>query len=138
MHDAERLHIALGVIFNPAKDKVLIARRPEHVHQGGLWEFPGGKLAHAENAEDALKRELSEELGLLLRQAKPLICFEHDYPALKVRLDVWTVEEWQGEPHAKEGQKIEWVTTFQLKEREFPAANRRILSAISRLHANAT
>ena len=59
-----RLHIAVGVIFSHEKDKVLIAKRPDNVHQGGLWEFPGGKCQDGEDVVLALRRELFEELNL--------------------------------------------------------------------------
>ena len=61
---ADAVHVAVGVIFNPQQDHILIAKRPQHLHQGGLWEFPGGKVSLGETVEQALKRELYEELGI--------------------------------------------------------------------------
>ena len=64
------MHVAAAAIFD-AQGRVLIARRPEHVHQGGLWEFPGGKLEADETVEVALRRELREEVGIEIVSARP-------------------------------------------------------------------
>ena len=86
------MHVAVGVIISP-DDRVLIAKRASHQHQGGLWEFPGGKLEAGESVAAALCRELSEELDLLVDQRllKPLMQVSHDYPDKSVVLDVWWV-----------------------------------------------
>jgi 8-oxo-dGTP diphosphatase len=126
----ERMHIAVGIIFNPEKDKVLIARRPDNVHQGGLWEFPGGKCQDGEDVVRALKRELFEELNLVIDSYHSLLCINHDYPEQQVKLDVWSVFDWHGEVHGKEGQAIEWVAISQLSRRSFPQANVDIIEAL--------
>ena len=84
----KRLHVAAGVIRG-ADGHVLIAKRPLDKHQGGLWEFPGGKVEEGETAEAALARELAEELGIAVIAARPLIQVRHDYPDKQVLLDVW-------------------------------------------------
>lgn len=126
----ERLHIAVGVIFNQQKDKVLIARRPDNVHQGGLWEFPGGKCQADEDVVTALKRELLEELNLMVDICQPLISINHDYPQQQVNLDVWSVLDWHGDIYGKEGQAIEWVAISQLSQRHFPPANKQIINLV--------
>jgi 8-oxo-dGTP diphosphatase len=98
-------------------------------HQGGLWEFPGGKVEHGEDARTALARELHEELGIVVQDARPLITVRHEYPDKAVLLDVWRVSAFGGEPHGREGQPIEWVSPQELPDRGFPAANRPIVSA---------
>jgi 8-oxo-dGTP diphosphatase len=124
----KRIHVAAAVIRR--KDGcILIARRPEHLHQGGLWEFPGGKLEEGESVRAALQRELHEELGIHITQARPLLKISHDYPDKQVLLDVWEVSAFSGEPHGIEGQPLAWVTPRQLPEYEFPAANQPILAA---------
>lgn len=125
-----RLHIAVGVIFNQNKDSVLIAKRPESKHQGGLWEFPGGKCKANEDVVSALKRELFEELNLVVNTCCPLTHIEHDYQDQKVHLDVWSVTDWQGEIFGKEGQLVEWLDISLLGQRSFPAANTAIIEAI--------
>lgn len=126
----ERLHIAVGVIFNQQKDRVLIARRPANVHQGGLWEFPGGKCHADEDVVTALKRELLEELNLMVDICQPLISINHDYPQQQVKLDVWSVLDWHGDIYGKEGQAIEWVAVSQLSQRQFPPANKQIINLV--------
>ena len=126
----ERLHIAVGVILNDDQDQVLLAKRPGHVHQGGLWEFPGGKCREREDVQDALKRELEEELGLQVDRAEAFLQVEHDYPELSVLLDVWRVVSWHGSVAGREGQKLEWVRLECLDQRAFPKANDAIVRAI--------
>ena len=123
------VHVAVGVIEDSA-GRILIARRPAHVHQGGLWEFPGGKVAQGEEVISALHRELLEELGIEVRRTRPLITIKHDYGDKLVYLDVHRVSDFQGEAHGKEGQPIKWVTISELNALEFPAANRGIINAI--------
>lgn len=124
-----QLHIAVGVIVND-RAEVLVARRSSDRHQGGLWEFPGGKVEVGENVREGLARELHEELNLVVERARPLIRIRHDYPEYPVLLDVWRVDRWQGEIFGREGQPIEWLPVERLHERDFPAANRTIISAL--------
>ena len=82
------LRVVAAVIHNP-RGEILIARRPLHKHQGGLWEFPGGKIEDGEEAAQALIRELQEELGITPTAFRPLLTVEHHYPDKSVRLEVW-------------------------------------------------
>ena len=122
------LHVAAAVISN-ADGEILIARRADHLHQGGLWEFPGGKIEGGEKVSQALQRELHEELGIDICAASPLIRIHHDYPDRRVLLDVWRVYRFTGEAHGREGQPIAWVSPGQLDDYEFPAANTAIVTA---------
>ena len=124
----EVIHVAAGVIVNP-EGKVLIARRPDHVHQGGLWEFPGGKLELDEPVEEALKRELHEELGIDIQLAHPLIRIHHDYSDKSVLLDVWKITAFASNAHGKEGQPIKWVKPEELGQFSFPEANKPVITA---------
>ncbi|WP_439852570.1 Nudix family hydrolase [Pseudomonas syringae] len=124
----KRVHVAAAVIRG-ADDKVLIARRADSQHQGGLWEFPGGKVEAGETVEAALARELQEELGIVVTAARPLIKVRHDYPDKQVLLDVWEVSAFTGEPHGAEGQPLAWATPRELASYEFPAANQPIVAA---------
>jgi len=108
----------------------LIAKRAEHLHQGGLWEFPGGKVEHGEATRDALTRELHEEIGIDVVDARPLIRISHDYSDKSVLLDVWKVTAFSGEAHGKEGQPIVWVKTDELDNYDFPTANTPIINAL--------
>ena len=123
------LQVAVGVVTN-ARGEVLIAYRPESVHQSNRWEFPGGKLEWGETAEGALIRELKEELGLTVKGARPLIAINHQYSDLRVKLWVWTVDEFVGSVCSNEGQVIRWVPVEALKHYSFPAANNAIINAV--------
>jgi mutator protein MutT len=124
----KRIHVAAAVIRDDA-GKILIARRADTQHQGGLWEFPGGKVEADESVETALARELHEELGIVVDAARPLIKVRHDYPDKQVLLDVWEVSAFTGQPHGAEGQPLAWVTPRDLANYEFPAANQPIVAA---------
>ncbi len=124
----KRIHVAAAVIRG-ADGRILIARRPDDKHQGGLWEFPGGKVEADESVEQALARELDEELGIRPSAARPLLQVRHDYPDKQVLLDVWDVSAFTGEPHGAEGQPLAWVAPDRLGDYQFPAANRPIVAA---------
>lgn len=126
---AEPLHIAVGVIRNENND-VLIAQRPSDLHQGGLWEFPGGKVEAGESVYEALARELLEELNLHVELARPLLRVRHTYPEYPVLLDVWQIDGWYGDVYGREGQPIEWRAVRHLRERDFPSANQAIIRAL--------
>ncbi|PPD23725.1 MAG: DNA mismatch repair protein MutT [Methylobacter sp.] len=123
------LQVAAGVVRD-AQGRVLIARRPAKVHQGGLWEFPGGKLEPGESVQQALVRELHEEVGIDVLGIKPLICIKHEYPDLAVQLHVFWVDGFSGQAHGREGQPFAWVTPQELDKYRFPAANRAIVNAV--------
>src|SRR6478752_215306 len=104
----QRVHVAVGVITNN-RQEVLIAKRAVHLHQGGFWEFPGGKVEKNETVQQALSRELHEELGINVEVARPFIKITHDYPDKSVLLDVWLVEQFTGQPQSRESQPLLWV-----------------------------
>lgn len=124
------IHVAVGVIFGP-DGRVLIAKRPQSAHQGGLWEFPGGKVEAGESVELALTRELQEELSIFVTSCKPLIQIRHHYPDKSVLLDVYKVLDFTGVPRGAEGQPTKWVSSHELTQYEFPAANKPIITATS-------
>jgi 8-oxo-dGTP diphosphatase len=126
------LHVTVAVIIN-TKQEVLIALRQVHQHQGGLWEFPGGKVEAGEATCDALKREIKEELDLAVVSARPLLEVTHDYDDKSVLLDVWYVSEYAGEARGVEGQTIRWCAVSDLDTVNFPEANKTIINAINAL-----
>lgn len=123
------IHVAAGVILG-ADGAVLLALRPQHKHQGGLWEFPGGKVEPGESVQAALARELLEELDLQVLASEPLLVTDHDYGDKQVRLDVWLVTRHAGTPRGREGQALAWVPLAALPQHAFPAANLPIVSAL--------
>ena len=122
------LHVAVGVVRD-SEGRVLLTERHQHAHQGGLWEFPGGKLEAGETVVHALQRELREEVGIEVQAARPLIKIKHRYPDLSVLLDVWRVDSFTGVATAHEGQAMRWVEPNQLNDYTFPAANLPIITA---------
>ncbi|WP_271273546.1 Nudix family hydrolase [Aliamphritea hakodatensis] len=127
----ELIHVAAAAIFNP-EGQVLLALRSKKQHQGGLWEFPGGKVEAGELVRDALARELEEELGIRIDQmsTRPLIQVPYHYPDKSVLLDVFKVSGFSGVPHGAEGQPLEWVNIADLDKYDFPAANTPIVNAL--------
>ena len=125
-----RVHVAAAAMISADQKHVLIARRPSNVDHGGLWEFPGGKLAPYETGLEGLKRELHEELGVEIVRAQPLIRVHHEYPDKHILLDVWQGHEFAGEPFGREGQAVRWVPMNELVNYPFPAANLPILRAV--------
>lgn len=112
--------------------RVLIARRHDQAHQGGLWEFPGGKVEAGESTPEALARELAEEVGLAAEADRmtPLTCLEFDYGDKVVRLDTWLCHHFSGEAKGLEGQPIRWVTLAELDDYAFPEANQTLIERL--------
>lgn len=123
------LRVAVGVIRNPAGE-VLVALRDTRLHQGGLWEFPGGKAAAGEDIGFALARELHEELGVCVERAEPWFIVRHAYPDRSVELHVWQVRAYTGEPYGREGQPVRWMLPAELDPAMFPAADLQIIDAL--------
>ena len=121
------IHVAVGVLFNAAGDILLTLRHP-HQHQGGLWEFPGGKVEAGETVLEALVREFQEEVQLQVSAAEAMLTIQHDYSDKRVLLDVWRIQEWEGEVYGSEGQRVSWVPLSALKDYPLPAANKGIVS----------
>ena len=121
--------VAVGVLIDSV-GRVLVTRRAPDAHQGGLWEFPGGKVEADETLLEALARELKEELGVSVQKTEALMILEHDYGDKQVSLDVHHVTHWSGEPRGLEGQPLAWQRPEQLRDWEFPAANRPILERL--------
>ncbi len=116
----KKIHVAVGVICNSQR-QILIAKRADHLHQGGLWEFPGGKLEEGEQPEQALARELKEELGIDVEPSDmaPITFLSHAYPEYDFHLmmPTWLIKQWQGEPINQPGehQAVKWVHPNDMK-----------------------
>lgn len=124
-----RIHVVAATLKDP-QGRVLIAQRPDQVHQGGRWEFPGGKLEPGETPAVALARELDEELGIRVLSSRPLIRIRHDYGNRQVLLDVYRVTGYAGDPQGREGQPIAWVHPDAMDPRVFPAADGPVITAL--------
>ena len=129
-----QVHVAVGVILD-GDERILLSRRADDAHQGGLWEFPGGKVEAGEALFEALRRELFEELDISVNSSEPLLQVGHDYGDKAVLLDVHLVRDFSGEASGREGQPLAWVDAAELAQYEFPAANRPIVEAVQKLLA---
>ncbi len=125
----KQVHVAVGVIVSGSE--FFLTRRHPNVHQGGKWEFPGGKVEADETVAQALHRELKEEVAIDVLSCMPLIEIAHDYGDKQVLLDVYLVDNFQGEPSAQEGQQQGWFALEQLTEIDFPQANKAIVERLN-------
>ena len=107
--DRKVVDVAVGVLVRPDGQFLLTSRPPGKVYEG-YWEFPGGKIEAGETVEEALRRELHEEIGITIGAAHPWRVEMVDYPHALVRLNFCKVFDWTGELHMKEGQRFAWQT----------------------------
>ncbi|MEM1188715.1 MAG: 8-oxo-dGTP diphosphatase MutT [Pseudomonadota bacterium] len=117
-------------VLRDEEGRILLTQRHADAHQGGLWEFPGGKREDGETIAAALARELREELAIELQSHARLLIVEHDYGDKRVRLDVHLVHEFGGDPVPCEGQPMRWVPVQELLEYAFPKANMPIVERL--------
>jgi 8-oxo-dGTP diphosphatase len=112
--------------------RVLIARRPEGKAMAGLWEFPGGKLHDGETPEQALQRELREELGIDTRQSclAPIAFASHAYEEFHLLMPLYVCRVWRGTVSAREGQELAWVRPVRLWDYEMPPADRPLVAML--------
>lgn len=112
--------------------RVLLAQRPPNKSMVGLWEFPGGKVEDGENPEDALIRELNEELGIDTWGSclAPLSFASHSYDDFHLLMPLFACRKWIGTPMAMEGQVLKWVSKNDLKNYAMPPADIPLIAAI--------
>lgn len=123
------IHVAAAVITD-VRGRILLARRTDGRDLAGLWEFPGGKREPGESPEQALVRELQEELGITVQVGPPLISVPQQYPDKRLCLDVRQVNAWQGIPRGVEGQALAWVAPEKLTRYPMPPADRPVVAAL--------
>lgn len=124
-----RIHVVAGVVLDPERRNVLVARRV-HGRFSGLREFPGGKVEPGESRRECLARELAEEVGIRIEQARPLIRLHHRHSEREIDLDIWRVESFSGEARGCEGQPVEWIALEDLEPSSFLPANERVITAL--------
>ena len=117
------VRVAVAVICRG--EQCLIAKRPNNVHQGGLWEFPGGKMEQGETPEACLIRELEEELGINTWASclAPLTFASHAYEDFHLLMPLYACRKWEGTPQSREGQALKWVRANQLRDYPMPPAD---------------
>ena len=128
---AAPLHVVAAALMagGRGRRRVLLAQRRADAHQGGRWEFPGGKVEPGESAVAALARELREELGVELLSARPLIRFPYRYPEFAMDFEVFRAR-WRGRPRGCEGQELRWAGLAELQELEVPPASGPAIGAL--------
>jgi 8-oxo-dGTP diphosphatase len=126
-----RSFTVVAAVIRDGAGRVLLTRRQEDRHMGGLWEFPGGKVQLDEAPEDALRRELEEELGIIVSVDEPVIFATHDEPGLRILLLFFAATIEAGAPVAREGQKIAWVPPSELAAYPTPPADARLVDQLA-------
>jgi 8-oxo-dGTP diphosphatase len=130
MRDSLRsIHVVAGVIRD-ARGRILLTRRTETRDMPGLWEFPGGKREPGESSEQALARELHEELGIDAEVGEWLMEVPQRYPDKRLRLEVRTITAWKGQPRGREGQALTWVPPERLSRYSMPPADVPVVAAL--------
>jgi 8-oxo-dGTP diphosphatase len=125
------MKVAIAIIYD-SNNHVLITQRPLNTLQGGRWEFPGGKVEQQETPDEALIRELQEEIGITVVENTFLGDVNYQYQEQIIQLSVFLINQYQGEPACQENQLgLRWVSCDSLHEIDFPEANREILKLIT-------
>jgi 8-oxo-dGTP diphosphatase len=123
MNEPLRSPTVVAAVIRDIDDKVLLARRPQGRHMGGLWEFPGGKVRDGEAPARALVRELVEELGISVEVGNPITFAVHEEPGMRILLLFYAATIVDGEPRPQEGQAIAWVPRAELDRYPTPPAD---------------
>ena len=124
------LTVVVACALVDVDNRVLIAQRPPGKWQAGRWEFPGGKLEPGEDENAAVRRELTEELGVRVDAAQRLAEITHDYPDRRVAIGLWLVLRHEGEPAGLDGQALRWVSPDQREHGDLLAADLPMLPAL--------
>ncbi|MEZ2602389.1 8-oxo-dGTP diphosphatase MutT [Kluyvera intermedia] len=123
------LQISVGIIRN-AEGEIYITQRAADAHMAHKWEFPGGKIEAEESPEQAVIRELQEEVGITVTSLQQFDKLEYQFPDRHITLWFWLVDGWEGEPWGKEGQPGRWVAQRELVAGEFPPANAPVIEKL--------
>lgn len=124
-----RIHVAVGVVLND-KQEILVAKRPPGKPFAGYWEFPGGKVEAGENVQQALARELQEEVNITPETYEPFMQVEQALTDTHFLLDTWLVKTYSGELKANESQVLAWVPLHELANLMFLPANSVIIAKL--------
>lgn len=124
-------HVSVGLIVDQ-EQRILINSRTSDRIQAGFWEFPGGKIESNETREQALVRELKEEVGIEATEYRFLLSHRHQYPKHDVLLEVFLVTKFLGEPECLEGQEIAWEKLEDFSNYNFLEANKNIMKKLGK------
>ncbi len=130
-----KLLLVVAAALVDADGRVLIAQRPQGKQLAGLWEFPGGKLEAGERPEEALIRELREELGVVVKEEclAPLAFASHAYPDVHLLMPLYVCRRWDGFVVAREGQALKWARPKDLRTYPMPPADEPLLPPLIEL-----
>ena len=130
-----KILLVVAVALIDADDRVLIAQRPEGKALAGLWEFPGGKIDAGERPEEALIRELAEELGITVKEAclAPLTFASYAYPEFHLLMPLYVCRRWEGFVQSREGQALKWVRARDLRQYPMPPADEPLIPPLVEL-----
>lgn len=123
----------VALVLENHQGEILVAKRADHKHLGGMWEFPGGKVETGETQLEALIRETKEEIDFDLPGAQPLINTTHTYDEFSLTLDVWYHRANNPKVHPNENQPLKWVRKSELSQLGMPEADRPIIKAVLEL-----
>lgn len=131
MSNKRIIYVSAGVLMRPDR-RLLLASRPEGKSMAGLWELPGGKIEPGETPEEALVRELGEELAVTVDPAdlRPICFASHAYPKFHLVMPVFLSRNWEGEPQPQEGQEFAWVLPEELSGYPAPEADIPLFKSI--------
>jgi 8-oxo-dGTP diphosphatase len=129
MNDSTRIVLVVACALIDPDGRVLIAQRPPGKQMAGLWEFPGGKIEAGERPEDALIRELKEELGITVKEAclAPFTFASHSYSDFHLLMPLYLCRRWEGIAISREHSAIKWVRSRDLSQYPMPAADIRLI-----------
>jgi 8-oxo-dGTP diphosphatase len=133
--EKDRLVLVAACALIDTDGRVLIAQRPDDKAMAGLWEFPGGKIEENERPEDALIRELKEELAIDVQEAclAPLTFASHRYEDFTLLMPLYVCRRWSGTPIAKEHQALKWVRPRELLNYRMPPADLPLIPMLRNL-----
>ena len=123
------LEVVAGILI-AADGRILIAERTGDHAFSGMWEFPGGKIGAGESKQQALARELAEEIGVVVQKSDFFMSLEHDYPDRAVCLHFFKVTNWIGEPSGLEGQKLRWLSAADIEDGLMLPADAPVIEAL--------
>lgn len=124
-----KLLLVVACALIDSDNRVLVAQRPEGKALAGMWEFPGGKLEQGERPEPALIRELSEELGITVKEEclAPLTFASFAYPEFHLLMPLYICRRWEGQVASREAQALKWVRPAKLRELAMPPADEPLI-----------
>ena len=127
--------LVVACAFVDPDGRVLLAQRPDGKPMAGLWEFPGGKVEEGETPEDAVIRELAEELSVRVTKPclAPLTFASYNYPEFHILMPLFLCRRWEGAPIAREAQELKWVRANRLRQFPMPPADEPLISHLADL-----